>query len=586
MSEIFSMKVPESMNKILSHIPPLSAFNVVVGCTAVWAFVKLIHMSRRRVRTPKLRGPPSPSCAYGVGQILMEADDPSSMYESWAQEYGIVYEVPSTLGRRRIILYDPKAIAHFHAKETWTYVRTPMLKKSFEYGFGRGLFWADGESHKRQRKSLTPAFSIAAIRKLTPIFYDSAHKAKGAWNALIESSGGDSAIVDVQNCWRLAQLSFVKDELRLVGFSSCVFFSIFTHCGSLDTIGLAGFSHDFGALDGKHASVTQIFDSFGSSSSSSAINTGLGLLAQVFPILLRVPTSHTRLIWKLNSAMEEISNVLLARTKKELDMTVAGDKQEKSVIGLLIKGESAESEFHLSKEEVLAQMKVLLLAGYETTSSEFLPSWTLIELSRNPDIQTKLRNELLEFGSDPTYDQLANGLPYLDAVVHEILRTHAPVRESTRIAIEDDVIPLSEPVRTKSGQLVESLSIAKGTTLSIPLASVNLSTVVWGEDAKVFKPSRWLEDDRGQNGIPAKAREVQGHRHLLTFSDGPRICIGKNFAIAEFKAVLSVLIKNFVFELRDGAETKIEMCRGFLPRPRVAGEVGCKVPLRVKPYVA
>ena len=59
--------------------------------------------------------------------------------------------------------------------------------------FGRGLFWAEGESHRRyvhsiyfgqrecdklvrQRKSLTPAFSIAAIRKLTPIFYDSAHK--------------------------------------------------------------------------------------------------------------------------------------------------------------------------------------------------------------------------------------------------------------------------------------------------------------------------------------------------------------------------------------------------------------------------
>ena len=48
---------------------------------------------------------------------------------------------------------------------------------------------------------------------------------------------------------------------------------------------------------------------------------------------------------------------------------------------------------------------------------------------------------------------------------------------------------------------------------------------------------------------------------------------------------MSVLVKNFVFELRDGAGTKIEMGRGFLPRPRVAGEVGCKVPLRVKPYM-
>lgn len=136
--EIFSTKLTESTHKILSQLPPLSAFNAVVACTAVWAFVKLIRMSRTRVRTPELRGPPSSSFVYGVGKMLLEADDPSSMYESWAQEYGAVYEVPSTLGRRRIVLYDPKAIAHFHAKETWTYVRTPMVKKSLEHGVSRG----------------------------------------------------------------------------------------------------------------------------------------------------------------------------------------------------------------------------------------------------------------------------------------------------------------------------------------------------------------------------------------------------------------------------------------------------------------
>ena len=48
--------------------------------------------------------------------------------------------------------------------------------------------------------------------------------------------------------------------------------------------------------------------------------------------------------------------------------------------------------------------------------------------------------------------------------------------------------------------------------------------------------------------------------------------------------MLSVLVRHFVFELRDGMETKIQMTRALLPRPSVAGEVGCKVPLRVKPY--
>ncbi|KAI9572414.1 cytochrome P450 [Boletus coccyginus] len=547
----------EVLDNILTHLRPYQryAFDAAVASAAVWTLLRWVRTSRRQLRTTQLRGPPSESFLYGVGKRILDADDPGAAYEAWAQEYGPVFTIPSTLGSNKIVLCDPKAIAHFFSKDTWTYIQTPLSRRFSESSFGRGLLWAHGEDHRRQRKSLTPAFSIAAIRQLTSIFYDSAYKAKGAWDILIESSGGDGALIEVQ-----------------------------TWCVSLDTIGLAGFSHNFGALEGKHATVTEVFDIFGESS-SSASNKGLLLLAQIFPFLISLPTPRTNLIQKLNIAMDEISNELIARTQKELEVGVIGGKEERSVIGLLIKGASSDSEFHLTKEEVMAQMKVLLIAGYETTSSMFF-QWALLELSRNPDAQTKLRNELLEHGADPTYDQLSNGLPYLDAVVHEILRTHLPVVEITRLAIEDDVIPLSEPIRTKSGEMVDSLTIAKGTRVVIPMESINRSAAIWGEDAKVFRPSRWLEGAHGENGIPAKAKEVQGHRHLLTFVDGPRTCLGKNFAVTEFKAVLTVLVKNFVFELRDGVDSKIEIGRGILPRPKIAGEVGCKLPLRVRPYVA
>ncbi|KAF8432270.1 cytochrome P450 [Boletus edulis BED1] len=365
----------------------------------------------------------------------------------------------------------------------------------------------------RQRKSLTPAFSVDAIRQLTTIFYDSAYKAKDAWDVLIESSGGDSALIEVQS-WM-------------------------NHI-SLDTIGLAGFSHNFGALGGKHASVTEVFDTFITSPRATALNKGLILLGQVFPLLAHFPTSRTKLFQKLNVAMEEISN-----------------------------GASGNSGFRLTKDEVIAQMKLLLVAAYETVSVSM--TWALLELSRHPDVQTRLRNELLAHGTDPTYDQLTDGLPYLDAVVHEVLRIHLPILEVTRVAVEDDVIPLSQPIRTEFGKPVNSITIAKGTL---------------GEDAKLFRPSRWLEDKDGQNGIPAKAKEIPGHRQLLTFVDGPRACLGKNFALTEFKAVLTVLVKNYVFELRDGVNSKIEIGRGVFPRPKLAGEVGCQLPLRARPYVA
>jgi hypothetical protein len=43
-------------------------------------------------------------------------------------------------------------------------------------------------------------------------------------------------------------------------------------------------------------------------------------------------------------------------------------------------------------------------------------------------------------------------------------------------------------------------------------------------------------------------------------------------------------VKNFVFEMRDGPDSEIEIVRGLLPRPRIVGEDGIGVPLRVRRY--
>ena len=105
----------------------------------------------------------------------------------------------------------------------------------------------------------------------------------------------------------------------------------------LDTIGLAGFSHDFGSLDGKPASVTKIFDSFGSSSKRSKINVDLLLFAQVFPILSYVPTPRKRMLHEMQEIMEDISNTLLERTKNEKEKGALDGKEEKSIVGVLSK---------------------------------------------------------------------------------------------------------------------------------------------------------------------------------------------------------------------------------------------------------
>lgn len=96
-------------------------------------------------------------------------------------------------------------------------------------------------------------------------------------------------------------------------------------------------------------------------------------------------------------------------------------------------------------------------------------------------------------------------------------------------AVEDDVIPLTTPITTNTGETVTRITIAKGTTVSSPIRAINLSEEFWGPNAKEFEPERWIEN------ADNRSKEISGHRHLLTFSDGPRICLGRGFALTEFK---------------------------------------------------
>lgn len=116
---------------------------------------------------------------FGVSKQIIESTDTAALYEAWAGKYGVVYEVPTTLGGRKIMLSDPRALTHLFSKDGWSYVLIDETRLVIRRIFGPGIMCAQGEDHKRQRESLTPAFSQAAIWKFTPTFYDSAHKLHG-----------------------------------------------------------------------------------------------------------------------------------------------------------------------------------------------------------------------------------------------------------------------------------------------------------------------------------------------------------------------------------------------------------------------
>ncbi|KAJ0713969.1 putative abieta-7,13-dien-18-ol hydroxylase [Helianthus annuus] len=67
-------------------------------------------------------------------------------------------------------------------------------------------------------------------------------------------------------------------------------------------------------------------------------------------------------------------------------------------------------------------------------------------------------------------------------------------------------------------------------------------TYIWGEDAKEFRPERWLHDGVFQPQSPFKFTAFQG---------GPRICLGKEFAYRQMKIMAAFLVFFFKFRLVD-----------------------------------
>ncbi|KAI6037495.1 cytochrome P450 [Pisolithus marmoratus] len=549
------MDAPSTLVRIYNacrhRVLSASIIDIAIGLATVWVLCVAIHTTGKKSRKTKLRGPKSPSLLFGVGRELFESSDMGAMFEAWSKEYGVAYEIPMLCGQRRTVLCDPKAVAHLLAKDTWSYVIIPGLKAIIAKRFGRDHVPIPDYCISRQRRSIASSFNSTALRKLSTVIYKSVERARTAWEASIDANGGGSVVLDVQK-WHVVYNTLETVHLILL---------------SLDTFGIAGFTYDFGSLDGKPNAMISVLDAIGAALPRSFISIAVSLLAFLFPILMDVPTKQNKIFEELHDRMSEICDTLINNATKDTDDQV-------STIGLLLKAEDDDSSQHITREE----MRTLVLASYETTATAM--TWALIELARHPDIQTKLRQELLSLGGEPSYDQLINDLPYLDAILQETLRVHPPVPELVRQADEDDVIPLSEPVRTKSGEVVDSIAVERGTVITIPVSCLNQAEAIWGPDARVFRPERWLEAD----GITKKAQELKGHRHLLTFGDGPRICLGKLFAIVEIKTVLWVVIKNFVLEMRDGPNTKVEITRGLTLRPRIAGEDGIKVPLKVRQY--
>lgn len=91
---------------------------------------------------------------------------------------------------------------------------------------------------------------------------------------------------------------------------------------SLDSIGIAGFSHDFEALQGKKSAVAEAFDSFAKVPSRGLMI----LLMPVLPFLSRLPTPRKRVVRRFHDTTSSIAAELLDRSRKEEVVSISEQK--------------------------------------------------------------------------------------------------------------------------------------------------------------------------------------------------------------------------------------------------------------------
>lgn len=88
--------------------------------------------------------------------------------------------------------------------------------------------------------------------------------------------------------------------------------------------------------------------------------------------------------------------------------------------------------------------------------------------------------------------------------------------------------------------MIEGVKIPAGTSVDLCFSQLQLNPLIWGDDAESINPDRWV-------GIPSNDVRANPFAYNV-FSNGPRICIGKSFALLEIKTMLVELVRNFSFE--------------------------------------
>jgi cytochrome P450 len=248
-----------------------------------------------------------------------------------------------------------------------------------------------------------------------------------------------------------------------------------------------------------------------------------------------------RLAKEIASESEEQQQQKSEGDSKKHQTTTTTTTTSKDLLSQLLKKD--EDGIRLPFKYIHGNVRMFLFAGHDTTASSM--AYALWELAKSPEIQQRLRREVDQLfqsesvptGENPSGMQLMQ-LRYLDAVVKETLRLHAPVGVA-RTAAED--------ITLKKGD--QTFVIPKSASVYIFPRYTHISKEHWPDRPDEFVPDRFFEPDPSSSASSSNRKSPA----YLPFSIGPRNCIGQNLANVELKSILAHVVRRYIVTPNEAA---------------------------------
>ena len=264
-------------------------------------------------------------------------------------------------------------------------------------------------------------------------------------------------------------------------------------------------------------------------------------------IAMRHTNRRIRSLLRIPPWVPTPANRRYAAAATRLDAVVRGIIQQRrqdpgrddDLLGLLMAATDDDGG-HLSDRQLRDEAVTILLAGHETTANAL--AWTWYLLDSHPTAGDALREELNRVlaGRAPTADDMSH-LPYAGAVISEALRLYPPAWMIARRATESFTL--------------DAFGFPPGTQVLMSPWVVHRDGRFFDQPDQ-FMPERWL--DGRTDRLPPFA--------YFPFGGGPRLCIGKPFALMEAVLVLATVASRFRLTLVPGHPVAPEPLITLRPR--------------------